>query len=165
MLYWEHRTEAGSPAAVLTLAPNRSISAQGLLMFFGAVSFVALAAAGYFALHGLWVPLPLAGLELTALGLCLWYVRKRDNRAERVEIASDAVCVLRRGRRGTRRWDFSPAWTRVRLARGAHRWYPKRLLIGAQGNELELGAFLNDDERNEAATKLRSALAPVSLLR
>jgi uncharacterized membrane protein len=164
MVRLEQADQTHNGVTTLTLYPNRSISITGLLWCFTVISVVALAAATYFALQGLWVPLPFAGLELTALGYCLYRVRVRDLRAERIQIDADAVCVERRDRSGDARWRFKTGWTRVRLAAGGHRWYPRRLLIGQHGNEIEVGAFLNEQERKSAATELRHALAPVSAL-
>ena len=42
----------------------------------------------------------------------------------------------------------------MRLEQGRHRGWPERLLIGSHGREIEIGAFLNDDERHELARKI-----------
>ena len=57
---------------------------------------------------------------------------------------------------GHRRTRFQSAWVRVLLAPGGNR---RRLLLASHGRELEIGAFLADEERAELWHKLRQLLA------
>ena len=59
---------------------------------------------------------------------------------------------------GRRRARFQSYWVRVRLAPGNGHG---RLLLGSHGRELEIGAFLAEEERAEVAGKLKVLLADV----
>lgn len=122
------------------------------------VAVPSLSAAAYFALHGLWVPLPLAGIELTALVVCTMMLRRRLSTEVAIQLGPEEVHVERTGPEGSARWSFQSAWAKIRLVRPGQRWYPKRLLIGAHGREIEVGEFLTEEEREEAARALKQAL-------
>jgi uncharacterized membrane protein len=69
-----------------------------------------------------------------------------------------------RGRRPERggpeqRVEFARGWVRVELSRGAERWYPRRLWIGASGRRVEIGAFLIEEEKAELAAELHKLLS------
>ena len=46
----------------------------------------------------------------------------------------------------------------MRLERGSWRGWPSRLLVGSHGREVEVGAFLNEDERQALARRLMELL-------
>lgn len=144
---------SGTEAITYELVPNRSISARGLTMCFAAIASVSLGWATFFALQGLWVPLPFAGLELAALGLALTYVFKRGQRWELVRIEDNAVSVFRDD--GSKLFGYAPQWTRVELAPGKYASYPHRLVLSSHGREVEIGAFLNEEERLALANRLK----------
>jgi len=39
-------------------------------------------------------------------------------------------------------------------------WYPPRLIIRSHGREVEVGARINQEERERVAAQLRTALGP-----
>jgi len=53
---------------------------------------------------------------------------------------------------------FHPYWTKVRLEPGPHRGWPGKLLIGSHGRDIEIGAFLNEQERRELAQRITELL-------
>ena len=75
-----------------------------------------------------------------------------------IEMGPDEVRVERRSPTGYANWSFQAAWAKIRLVQPGHRWYPKRLLIGAHGREVEVGEFLTEEERETAAKTLKQAL-------
>ena len=140
------------------LRPDRSMSSRGIRIALTLVAVPSLSASAYFALQGLWVPLPIAGIELTALAVCTMMLRRRLCTQVEIELGPDEVRVERTGPKGKSRWSFQSAWAKIRLVRPGQRWYPKRLLIGAHGREVEVGEFLTEREREKAARALKQAL-------
>lgn len=147
------------------IRPNRSLSWRHSMWFIGVVSVVLGAVSLAFALQGFWMILPFAGLEVAALIYCTYIVADAGFRCEVVTMnASEVVVEKGRQRRGQSRRGgpdsrvkFPRAWARVKLAdqRG---WYPQRLLICASGNEVELGSFLADEEKQRLAGELKRLL-------
>jgi len=137
------------------LQPNRSLNARGFLIFLFSL-FAVYAAIGIpFALMGLWLILPFAGVELLAIGFCLRIAMVRSNQREVITVDGDEVTVesARPSLRNHR--TFKRTWVQVRLVSSTHRWYPSRLTIGSHGSAIEVGSFLNEEERQEFAAELK----------
>jgi len=55
------------------LSPNCSIAWRDLVMFYLLTCVIALSIGVFFTLQGLWLVLPFSGLEMLALGYCLYW--------------------------------------------------------------------------------------------
>jgi Integral membrane protein len=146
---------------ILVLRPNVALSRRQTVLAFGAIAATSLTVATAFAAAGFWPVLPFAGLEIALLG---WALRVSATRAEQEE-----VIVLQDGRvevwqgRGRRcRWVSDGYWTEVALVPPTHRWYPSRLRLRSRGTEVELGEFLQDEERAELARRLKRLIGPMA---
>lgn len=120
---------------------------------------VCLAAVGaYFASLGAWLVFPFAGLELGVLVAGFYLSALAGHTREVIELDGPVLRV----RRGRRRLDevasFPANWTRIVLSRDPRGWYPSRLLLRYQGEGVEVGAKLVEDEREELAAGLRDLL-------
>ena len=146
----------------LVIGPNASLSARQAVLFMGWMCTVSLAIGGFFALRGFWPILPFAGLELVALGAAL-VVSLRRNRYREVVSFDDAairVEVGEVGRGAGLTVQLERAATRVLLEPGPYRTSPTRLLLSCQGQQLELGRCLTDEERSRLAARLRELIHP-----
>jgi uncharacterized membrane protein len=140
------------------IAPNQSMSWKELLWAYCAIAGVSLAIAVYFWVQGLTLVLPFSGLELLALGAALYITAWRGGAREVITITVDSVHV-ETGRTGPQlRHDFQRYWTRVVLRRPWVAWYPSKLLLCSRGREIEVGRFLNEEERRGLAQILQSAI-------
>jgi len=150
--------EDGAENCRVVIEPNCSLTWRESLIFFSGISVVSLTVAGFFASMGLWLVLPFAGLELLALGGCLYHTACRLRVRELILISERTVRV-ERGRSCP--WgvsEFPRGWARVTHCRGTHDWYPSRLTIGTAGRNVEVGAFLNESERQLLAAELTRLL-------
>jgi uncharacterized membrane protein len=147
---------AGLPCATLWLRPNRALSQRGLRRLIMVLAFLALATAGLGAWRGnVFAPL-FALIESCAMALALRQAWRAGDRSERITLDDTSLEVrLLPGRRCAR---FQSYWVRVRLAPGNGH---TRLLLGSHGREMEIGAFLTEEERAEVSGKLKVLLADV----
>lgn len=141
------------------IAPNQSMSWHELLLAYGAIAGVTLAIAMYFWVQGLTLVLPFSGLELLVLGAALYVTAWRGGAREVITITDDMVCVESGRTKPVHRHDFQRYWTRIVLRRSWIAWYPSRLLICSHGREIEVGKFLNEQERLGLARILTSTLS------
>lgn len=99
-----------------------------------------------------------AGAEVIAVGIGFYLSAMGVREMEVVSVDSDKVAV-EKGRRFVRqRWELQRAWAQIRLLSPRIRWYPTRLVIRSHGREVELGGFLNEEERQQLFAELRHAL-------
>ncbi|MGI9332869.1 MAG: DUF2244 domain-containing protein [Gammaproteobacteria bacterium] len=149
-------TECGG--ARFVLRPTRSLSWRQTQLLFGSTVVVTLIIAIGCAALGFWPVLPFTGLEIGALGLALWIVADRGQQLEVVDIDAERVAVRKGRRRPESQCEFKRAWTQIRLQRPRIAHYPSRLVIRSHGNEVELGSFLQEEERRELARRLARAV-------
>lgn len=139
--------------------PNRSLTPRQQKVFFLFMCVVVLGIAGAFAIRGFWPVLPFAGLEIAVLAYALWHCARSGMLTEVISVAPDRISVDKGHRHLARVWETPLAWAQIRLDRSGRDWYPSRLVIRSHGKELQLGSFLNEDERQRLATELRRAVA------
>lgn len=151
--------EPDGPAARLHLWPYRSLPRRGFVWFIGGTA--ALLLVPLMAVLGspvLWGLLPF--LVLAIIGL--WWGLSRSYRdAEIVEdlaIWPDRILLTRHGPRGRRQdWEANPYWVDVTLhAQGGP--VPNYLTLKGAGREVELGAFLSEEERLALCPEVRDRL-------
>ncbi len=164
---WEHEKSAApdrSGAVLphrwrLTLWPQRSAGAGGLAGFVGLTA--ALLTVPVLALLGspaLWILMAFAGTALAGLIVALRLALRRGMVREDLVLGAESLTLERR-RKGAEPlyWQANPHWVSPRL-------YPEGgpvpfyLTLQGSGREVELGAFLTPQEREQLYGELCSAL-------
>ena len=147
---------ASGEAVSVAVLPHRSLTRRGLIAFVVAQGL----AAGGFAALAAWrgnVFAPgFALIELAIVAICLARVWKASGTSQIVTITPSRVDVAMLP--GADPAHFHPYWVRVRMEAGRWPGWPSRLLLGSHGREVEIGAFLNDDERRDLAQRLTELL-------
>ncbi len=149
---------ADSSGCRFVLRPNRSLSWRGSVTFFFSLVVVSGFIVTGMTMMGYWLVLPFAGLELSALGAGLYVVSRRCHECEVISIAGDSVRVEKGYDYPRERWTFTRLWAHAVLEQCPARWYPSRLLIRSHGRTVEVGHFLNEEERRRLAVELSQNL-------
>lgn len=136
------------------LRPNRSMSWRGSLILFFSLLFISGMTAIGLAALGFWLVLPFAGLEMVALGAGLYVVACRTYECEVISISGDAIRIERGRHYPRQHWTLARVWAKVILERCPKKWYPSRLLIRSHGRAIEVGRFLDEQERQRLAAEL-----------
>ena len=148
---------AGLPCATMWLKPNRALSRRDLRRVIGVLVALALTTAGLGAWQGnVFAPL-FALVESFAVAFALGVAWRAGDRSERITLDESSLEVQSLpGRRSAR---FQTYWVRVQLRGGKG---GARLWLTSHGQELEIGAFLADEERAELSRKLKVLLAAIN---
>jgi uncharacterized membrane protein len=148
--------KASGDVVSLVLLPQRSSTRAGLVAFVAGQSIVA----GGYALLAAWrgnVFAPLfAMLELALVAWCLARVWKASGTGQIITLTPTQLDIAPTS--GAQGRHFHPYWVKVRVEPGQWRGWPSRLLVGSHGREVEIGAFLNEDERQALALRLTELL-------
>lgn len=147
----------------LRLWPHQSLPRKGFVWFIGITA--TLIAVPLLALIGnpaLWVLLPFLAAAVAAI----WFALQRSYRdgeiVEHLTLTPDLITLTRHGPRGRRQdWQGNPHWLRLTLHPTAGP-VPNYLTMKAEGREVELGAFLSEDERVAIRLELEKMLAGLS---
>ncbi|MFQ5661264.1 MAG: DUF2244 domain-containing protein [Gammaproteobacteria bacterium] len=143
---------------IFVIRPNQAMSWRGLLIAYAAIAGTALTIAVACYCVGLTLVWPFSGLEVIALGVALTITSRRGDWREVITIGKDSI-ALEAGRQGpATRWEFHRQWTKVVLQRAGNSWYPSRLLLRSHGRQVEIGRFLNEQERQGFAEMLSGVI-------
>jgi len=140
------------------IKPNQAMSWQALMLVYTGIAAVTLTIGVSFYLIGLTLILPFSGIEVLALGVALYITAWRGGIKEVILIDRDTIVVERGRKHPESREIFQRAWAKVVLERSWNSWYPDRLIIRSHGRQLEIGRFLNEQERQGLAIELDKAL-------
>ncbi len=150
---------AAPPETRLRLWPHRSLSPRGFVWFIG--STAALIAIPLFGLVGksaLWMILPFVVVAVAAIWLALNRSYKDARIVEDLHLTRDTITLTHQSPRARKDWQANPHWVRVTLHETGGP-VPNYLTLRGNNREVELGAFLSEEERITLAHDLRTRLA------
>ena len=126
--------------------------------------FVALVGLGVFlvamrfVLLGAWVVLPFAILEIGLLAAGFWLFERSSRYRETVHLSRNSFLITQEGVQGKKTWSFNPYWVKVSLTADPIEWYPSKLLIKSHGEQVEIGACLTNQEREDLSKAIRQSI-------
>lgn len=146
---WTNRpNRPDTPLAELHLWPYRSLPKRGFVIFIGITA--ALVAVPLLSVIGspvLWGILPFFIVTIGAVWIALNRSYADGTILEELRLWPDRVTLTRHGPRAARQdWEANPHWVRVVLHKTGGPVENYVTLKGA-GREVEIGAFLTEDER------------------
>lgn len=148
--------DRGGPGFVIK--PNQAMSWRALMLVYLGIAAITFFIGLSFYFNGLTLVLPFSGLEVLALGAALYVSAWRGGEQEVIRIDANRV-VVEKGRQAPESSHvFHRIWVKVVLERSWNCWYPSRLLLRSHGRQVEVGQFLNEQERQGFAQLLRAAL-------
>ncbi|WP_186766640.1 DUF2244 domain-containing protein [Puniceibacterium confluentis] len=146
-------------AQELRLWPHRSLPPRGFAAFM--LATFAMATLPLYGLLGtalLWGLLPFLLIALTGLYYAL---RRNDSDRQILEVLTmtpQDLHLVRRNPRGPQQeWTCNPHWVRVALHEDGGP-VPNYVTLSGAGREVEIGAFLSEDERKSLYTDLTTRL-------
>jgi uncharacterized membrane protein len=147
-----------APLAELRLWPHRSLPPQGFVAFFAITALlVALPLIAVLGSPVLWGVLPFFVVTLSAM----WWGLRRSYAdgevLEELHLWPDRVTLSRQGPRAQHaEWEANPHWVQVMLhAKGGP--VENYVTLKGAGREVEIGAFLTEDERKTLHVELVEA--------
>jgi uncharacterized membrane protein len=140
------------------IRPNQSLSWRDAVRIYVAISACCLGIGVLFAVYGYWPVLPFAGLEVIVLGIAFYRCLMRSQLREVVTVSGEVVSVEKGRHQPQKRWECPRAWARVVLEHAPIAWYPRRLMVAFQGRRVEIGEFLNEEERGVLADELQQLI-------
>jgi len=143
------------------IRPNRSMTAKGMTLFVAFVGVAVFLVAIRFVLLGAWVILPFAVLEVALLAAGFWLYERASRYRETVKLSRKNILITQESVNGCESWQFNPHWVQIKLSLDPKDWYPSQLFIGSHGKQVEIGACLTNQEREELSTALKQAMPDV----
>lgn len=142
-------------AGHIVLSPNLSARWKTTKLFMFVVSSFALVIAISFASIGLWMILPFAGMEVLVLLIVMYRVSKKCYRKEVIRLNREAITVEQGQHFPRFRWHSELFWTRLIVQTPEHPWHSNKLILRGRHDQIEIGAFLNEQEKLDLLRQLR----------
>ncbi len=145
-----------SGIVTVTIRSNREQNSKVLLIGTIFLAVVLTCIGIIFAIFGIWLVLPFAGLELVVLCTCVQIVSTQNRDNDRLAISDKYVHLTRIRRSGQTVNSFIRQWTRVRLEAGSTKHEPLKLLVGSHGQYREVGQHLVDHSKRRVHQQLKT---------
>lgn len=156
MVYSEFNPETGS--GYIVLKPNNSATWRFNMMVVASLAFIATLISTFFLLQGLWLIAPFSGLEVLALLGCLYLCARANIQTEVIKFSPDKV-IIEQGRTfAEKSWEYHRSWAKILVRKHRRGGHPDQVVIRSHGKEVELGSFLNGDDRKTLVKKLRKII-------
>jgi uncharacterized membrane protein len=146
--------------ARLHLWPYRSLPRRGFVLFIAATcALIALPMLSVLGSPVLWGILPFFALAIWGMWAALSRSYRDGEILEDLTLTRDSLSLTRHGPRGRRQdWQANPFWVSVHLHPTGGP-VPNYLTLRGSGREVELGAFLSEEERIALRDELQTRLA------
>ena len=156
MVYSEFNPDTGN--GLIILKPNNSATWRFNMMIAASLAFLATLISTFFLLQGLWLIAPFSGLEVLVLLGCLYLCARSNIQTEIIKFSPDKV-VIEQGRTfAEKSWEYHRSWAKIFVRKPRHKGHPDQIVIRSHGEELELGSFLNKDDKQTLVNKLRKII-------
>jgi uncharacterized membrane protein len=141
--------------------PNCSLTTQGRIKLFMLLAVIPLIVGAGFLIIGMWMIFPFIGLELLALAYAFYYIDRHAGDYESISIEGDKLLIEKHINNQTRQFELNTYWAKLVL-------YPTtsgnlHLYLRSRGVDLEVGKFMNNDQREALAMQLKKRLAVTHL--
>ena len=138
--------------------PNHSSTWRNNLWLLAAVAVPSMGAAIGFAFLGAWPILPFAGAELISLGAALYYVNWKLQYRHVITLSPTSVKIDIGHYAPRRSWHFDREESSLAVTPEQHPWDGPKLAIHNREQTVEIGSFLNRDDRLLLLSLVRSEL-------
>ena len=147
----------------IMVCPNMSGQWQTTKLFLWLISCLALFIATAFALLGLWMILPFAGIEIIALVSLVYWVAHQCRRKQIITISENRILVETGYTSPKTSWESEVFFTRLFIDKPPYRdGKPMKVFLRGKQQQLEIGEFLNEEDKHKLITELRSVISVVS---
>ncbi|WP_407048764.1 DUF2244 domain-containing protein [Methyloraptor flagellatus] len=149
---------ADPPFFSAVLTPHRSLGPRGLALLLGGVGVVSGVTALAFSLLGAWPVVGFAGADVALIALAFAANYRSARAREEIAVGPLEILFTKVGPRGDRiDYRFNPVWVRLEIERVPDEGVT-HIYLYSRGRGVEIGAFLNPDDRTSFADALGAAL-------
>jgi uncharacterized membrane protein len=148
-------------ATRIEIRPNCSLTPRGARWFMLSVVVASLSISLPMSLLGFWLVLPFAGLEIALVAWALRSSMARRFERQTIIISEKTVTIEDVAPPREQRVEFPRHWAHVRIRAGGSPLHPSRLTVESHGRGFEIGRFLNEQERQGLAARLRRLIGRV----
>lgn len=145
----------------IIVSPNMSGDWRITKLCLWIISGLVLLIGATFSLLGLWLVFPFAGLEVIALVSLMVWVAHQCRRKQVITFEDNRIQVEKGYRTPGLSWDSELFFTRLLIYKPMYRGHLCRIFLRSKEQKLEIGEFLNEQDKKRLITELRSVISVV----
>ena len=146
---------------LITLSPNSSLTGIYRIIFLASISFICVGIATVFYFFGAYLILPFAGIEIAILLIAFYISFKRSSRKELIYISQEVVKIERGIHKAEYLWEEFRTFTSFQIEKDANK--SLRLSFRSKGDDVIVGDFLNEDDKNILINEIRNIIDELNL--
>jgi len=138
----------------IRLRPNMSASWRTNLMVVGFLAFMCAFVASYMWFIGAVLVVPFTGAEVILLAVATGFFLHKNSYREVIHFREELVVIERGQRYPERHWEIQRGWIRLFIKNEGHIRYLPTLSLGSMGRSVEVGQFLNKEDKEYLVEQL-----------
>ena len=146
---------------LITLSPNSSLTGIYRIIFLASISFVCVGIATVFYFFGAYLILPFAGIEIAILLIAFYISFKWSSRKELIYISQEVVKIEKGIHKAEYLWEEFRTFTSFQIEKDANK--SLRLSFRSKGDDVIVGDFLNEDDKNILINEIRNIIDELNL--
>ena len=146
---------------LITLSPNSSLTGIYRIIFLASISFICVGIATVFYFFGAYLILPFAGIEIAILLIAFYISFKWSSRKELIYISQEVVKIEKGIHKAEYLWEEFRTFTSFQIAKDANK--SLRLSFRSKGDDVIVGDFLNEDDKNILINEIRNIIDELNL--
>ena len=146
---------------LITLSPNSSLTGIYRIIFLASISFICVGIATVFYFFGAYLILPFAGIEIAILLIAFYLSFKWSSRKELIYISQEVVKIEKGIHKAEYLWEEFRTFTSFQIEKDANK--SLRLSFRSKGDNVIVGDFLNDDDKNILINEIRNIIDELNL--
>ena len=146
---------------LITLSPNSSLTGIYRIIFLASISFICVGIATVFYFFGAYLILPFAGIEIAILLIAFYLSFRWSSRKELIYISQEVVKIEKGIHKAEYLWEEFRTFTSFQIAKDANK--SLRLSFRSKGDDVIVGDFLNEDDKNILINEIRNIIDELNL--
>ena len=146
---------------LITLSPNSSLTGIYRIIFLASISFICVGIATVFYFFGAYLILPFAGIEIAILLIAFYISFKWSSRKELIYISQEVVKIEKGIHKAEYLWEEFRTFTSFQIEKNANK--SLRLSFRSKGDDVIVGEFLNEDDKNILINEIRNIIDELNL--
>jgi len=146
---------------LITLSPNSSLTGIYRIIFLASISFICVGIATVFYFFGAYLILPFAGIEIAILLIAFYLSFKWSSRKELIYISQEVVKIEKGIHKAEYLWEEFRTFTSFQIEKDANK--SLRLSFRSKGDDVIVGDFLNEDDKNSLINEIRNIIDELNL--
>ncbi|MTI01112.1 DUF2244 domain-containing protein [Roseibium sp. RKSG952] len=151
--------DADRPFFSAVLTPHRSLGPNGFLILMLCMGLISFVAGMLFLMIGAWPVFGFFGLDMVLIYLAFRWNYASAKAYEEVSVSATEIIIRKIGPRKRRQeFRFNPVWVRLSVTRLEDEGVT-RISLFSRGERVDIGDFLNPDDRTSFASAMANALS------